>query len=70
MAHSRMSSIDKDPGFSRAAAIAEARALRADGATVCAIQAALETRYGRRLWLDALPRVLSDKSAPGKCQQQ
>lgn len=40
--------------------IAHARALRTSGATLRAIQAALELRYGRRLSLDALHRMLSD----------
>ena len=43
------------------ALIAFARALRTDGATLRAIQAALETQHGSRLSLDALHRVLSER---------
>jgi hypothetical protein len=45
------------------AVITKARSLRADGATLRAIQAALKVQYGRKLSLDALHRVLSDRSA-------
>jgi putative DNA-invertase from lambdoid prophage Rac len=41
------------------AAIADARAMRAEGATFRAIQAAIEARYGRRLALDAWHRILT-----------
>jgi DNA invertase Pin-like site-specific DNA recombinase len=51
------------PDAAEQALIAHARALRADGATLRAIQAVLETQHGRRLSLDALHRVLS-ASAP------
>jgi DNA invertase Pin-like site-specific DNA recombinase len=44
--------------------IAHARALRADGATLRAIQAVLETQHGRKLSLDALHRVLADTARP------
>jgi DNA invertase Pin-like site-specific DNA recombinase len=47
------------PDAAEQALIAHARAVRADGATLRAIQAVLETQYGRRLSLDALHRVLS-----------
>ena len=47
------------PDAAEQALIAHARALRADGATLRAIQAVLETQHGRRLSLDALHRVLS-----------
>lgn len=47
------------------AMIDQARALRSDGATLRAIQAASEEQHGRRLSLDALHRVLIDKPAPG-----
>jgi DNA invertase Pin-like site-specific DNA recombinase len=40
--------------------IVHARGLRADGATLRAIQAALEVQHGRRLSLDALQRLLAD----------
>lgn len=43
--------------------IASARALRAEGATLRAIQHTLGTPYGRKLSLDALQRVLSDMAA-------
>jgi len=43
--------------------IAHARALRADGATLRAIQAVLEAQHGRKLSLDALHRVLADRGA-------
>jgi len=49
------------PDEAEQAVIAQACALRADGATLRAIQAALEAQHGRRLSLDALQRVLSDK---------
>jgi putative DNA-invertase from lambdoid prophage Rac len=42
------------------ALIAHARALRADGATLRAIQAVLEAQHGRKLSLDALHRVVAD----------
>ena len=48
--------------------IAQARALRADGVTLRAIQAAMETQYGRKLSLDAPQRVLADTSATGSDQ--
>jgi putative DNA-invertase from lambdoid prophage Rac len=47
------------PDAAEQALIAHARALRADGPTLRAIQAVLETQHGRRLSLDALHRVLS-----------
>jgi DNA invertase Pin-like site-specific DNA recombinase len=47
------------PDAAEQALIAHARALRADGATLRAIQAVLETQHVRRLSLDALHRVLS-----------
>ena len=51
------------PEKAEQAVIAQARALRVDGATLRAIQAALEAQYGRKLSLDALQRVVSDKPA-------
>ena len=44
--------------------MAHARALRADGATLRAIQAVLELRHGRKLSLDALHRVLANAARP------
>ncbi len=41
--------------------IAHARTLRTEGCTLRAIQRALEAQHGRKLSLDALQRVLSDK---------
>jgi putative DNA-invertase from lambdoid prophage Rac len=49
------------PDEAEQAVITLARALRADGVTLRAIQAALEAQHGRKLSLDALQRVLSDK---------
>jgi len=43
--------------------IAQARALRTEGATLRALQAALEAQDGRKLPPDALQRVLSDSIA-------
>jgi putative DNA-invertase from lambdoid prophage Rac len=43
--------------------IAHARTLRADGATLRAIQAVLEVQHGRKLSLDALHRMLAGQSA-------
>ena len=51
------------PEDAEQAVIAQARALRAGGATLRAIQTALEAQLGRKLSLDALQRVLSEKSA-------
>jgi DNA invertase Pin-like site-specific DNA recombinase len=51
------------PDEAEQAVIAQARALRADGATLRAIQAALEAQHGRRLSLDALHRVLAEQGA-------
>jgi putative DNA-invertase from lambdoid prophage Rac len=48
------------PDAAEQALIADARALRTDGATLRAIQAVLETQHGRKLSLDALHRVLAD----------
>jgi putative DNA-invertase from lambdoid prophage Rac len=53
------------PDEAEQAVIAEARALRADRATLRAIQATLEAQFGRKLSLDALHRVLTDKPASG-----
>jgi putative DNA-invertase from lambdoid prophage Rac len=50
------------PDEAEQAVIAQARALRADGTTLRTIQAALAAQHGRKLSLDALQRVLSDKS--------
>jgi DNA invertase Pin-like site-specific DNA recombinase len=52
------------PEEAEQAVIAQARAMRADGATLRAIQAALEAQHGRKLSLDALHRVLADKPPP------
>ena len=49
------------PDEAEQAIIAEARALRGDGATLRAIQSALAAQHGRKLSLDALHRVLSDQ---------
>ena len=46
--------------------IAHARALRADGATLRAIQTALDVQHGRKLSLDALHRVLADTVQPSE----
>src|SRR5271170_5245242 len=51
------------PDAAEQALIAHARALRADGATLRAIQAVLEAQHGRKLSLDALHRVLADRGA-------
>ena len=51
------------PDEGEQAIIARARALRADGATLRAIQATLVAQHDRKLSLDALQRVLSDKPA-------
>ena len=51
------------PDAAEQALIAHARALRADGATLRAIQAVLEAQHGRKLSLDALHRVLAEQSA-------
>jgi putative DNA-invertase from lambdoid prophage Rac len=51
------------PDEAEQAVITLARALRADGVTLRAIQAALESQHGRKLSLDALSRVLSDQTA-------
>ena len=48
------------PDVTELALIGHARALRADGATLRAIQAVLEAQHGRKLSLDALHRVLAD----------
>jgi DNA invertase Pin-like site-specific DNA recombinase len=62
------------PDAAEQAMIDQARALRAEGATLRAIQAALAAQHGRRLSLDALHRVLTDKPAPSvlphECQAQ
>ena len=50
-----------EPDATEQALIAHARALRADGATLRAIQAALETQHGSKLSLDALHRVLAEQ---------
>jgi len=50
------------PDTGEQALIAHARALRADGATLRAIRAALEARHGRKLSLDALHRVLTEQT--------
>ena len=49
------------PDAAEQAVIAHAHALRADGATLRAIQAVLETQHGRKLSLDALHRVLAQQ---------
>jgi putative DNA-invertase from lambdoid prophage Rac len=49
------------PDAAEQAVIAQARAKRADGATLRAIQAALEVQHGRRLSLDALQRMLAEQ---------
>jgi DNA invertase Pin-like site-specific DNA recombinase len=48
------------PDAAEQALIAYARTLRADGATLRAIRAVLETQHGRKLSLDALHRILSE----------
>ncbi len=50
------------PDATEQALIAHARALRADGTTLRAIQAVLGVRHGRKVSLDALHRVLADPS--------
>ena len=45
------------------ALITNARALRDDGATLRAIQAALETQHDKKLSLDAIHRIVADRSA-------
>jgi putative DNA-invertase from lambdoid prophage Rac len=52
------------PDDAEQAVIAHARALRADGATLRAIQSALEVQHGRKLSLDALHRVLASRIDP------
>jgi hypothetical protein len=47
------------PDESEQAVIAHARALRADGATLRAIQTALEVQHSRKLSLDALHHILA-----------
>jgi hypothetical protein len=54
------------PDAAEQALIAHARALRADGSTLRAIQAVLASQHGRKLSLDALHRVLAD---PGSRSQ-
>lgn len=51
------------PDAAEQALVAHARVLRADGATLRAIQAVLEKQHGRKLSLDALHRVLADRRA-------
>jgi DNA invertase Pin-like site-specific DNA recombinase len=51
------------PDAAEQALIAHARTLRADGATLRAIQAVLEIQHGRKLSLDALHRVLAELGA-------
>ena len=51
---------DLVPDEEEQALIAQTRSLRADGATLRAIQATLESQHGRKLSLDALHRVLSE----------
>jgi DNA invertase Pin-like site-specific DNA recombinase len=51
------------PDAAEQALITYGRALRAEGATLRAIQVALETQHGRKLSLDALHRVLADRRA-------
>jgi hypothetical protein len=48
--------------------IDHARALRADGATLHAIQGVLEAQHGRKLSLDTLHRVLADSARPPKAK--
>lgn len=55
------------PDATEQALIAHARALRADGATLRAIQAVIEAQHGRKLSLDALHRVLS---APERLEER
>jgi putative DNA-invertase from lambdoid prophage Rac len=50
------------PDQAEQAVIVQARALRADGAALRAIQSALEAQHGRKLSLDALQRMLSDQA--------
>ena len=49
------------PDEAEQALIAHARALRAEGDTLRAIQVVLETQHGRKLSLDALHRVLAEQ---------
>jgi putative DNA-invertase from lambdoid prophage Rac len=49
------------PDAAEQALIGRARALRADGATLRVIQAGLEACHGRKLSLDSLHRILSDR---------
>jgi putative DNA-invertase from lambdoid prophage Rac len=51
------------PDEAEQAIIAHARALRADGATIRAIQATLESEHGKKLSLDALHRILGKQQA-------
>lgn len=53
---------DLVPDAAEQAVIAQARALRAEGTTLRAIQSAMEAQHGRKLSLDALQRFLSDQS--------
>jgi DNA invertase Pin-like site-specific DNA recombinase len=48
------------PDNAEQAMIISARALRADGATLRAIQSALVAQYAKKLSLDALQRILAD----------
>jgi hypothetical protein len=50
------------PHASEQALIARARDLRADGATLRAIQSVLAAEHGKKLSLDALHRVLADQA--------
>jgi DNA invertase Pin-like site-specific DNA recombinase len=47
------------------AVIASARTMRAEGASLRAIQAALEMRHGKKLSLDALHRILAEETDGG-----
>ncbi len=49
------------PDAAEQALISHARTLRADGATLRAIQAVLETQHDRKISLDALHRVLTEQ---------
>jgi putative DNA-invertase from lambdoid prophage Rac len=49
------------PDEAEQALISSARAMRAEGATIRAIQSALENQHGRKLSLDALHRVLGGR---------
>jgi putative DNA-invertase from lambdoid prophage Rac len=53
------------PDEAEQALISAARALRAHGATIRAIQTMLETQHGRKLSLDALHRVVAGKDGTG-----